>query len=279
MKVWSGRGRVSSPAWRGGWAVLALFLLACGGRQPAPPAAEHPATSVEVLRAMEARLDGVERLRMRAVVEVYGEEGRARVRQVLVAERPDRLRAETLSPFDAPLSVLVANERELVLWDVGAERFYRGLPTARNVARVVPIRLAPPDLVRVLLGGPPVEAEGLPESEEAPRWDGRRGGWAFELSLGDGSRLALVVSHGSWMLQRAVLRGEDGELLWELRTGDARVVEGEGATIEVPGRFRFLMPAEGVDLSLSLERVDLNPVFPPFLFELDPPRGVEVTPL
>lgn len=274
-------GGVSRRARLAGLALVAAVAVACGGVQAPPPAAEHPATADALLEAMDARMEAVQRLRIRAVVEYYGEGGRARVRQVIVAERPDRLRAETLSPFDAPLSVLVANERELILYDVGAERFFAGPPTAANVARVVPIRLAPPELVRVLLGGAPVAPGTAGAGEVVPTWDGRRGGWSFTLPLADGTRLALVVAHGEATLRHAALFSSEGEAVWELRVGDVReVASSDGAArLGVPERLRFLMPGSAVDLSLALERVELNPALPEFVFELDPPRGVSVEPL
>ena len=74
--------------------------------------------------------------------------------QVILAEAPDRLRAETLSPFGTPLLLLAADGTELGVLLPGDNLFYQGRATPENIGRFtrLPFRLA--DLVGILLAHP-----------------------------------------------------------------------------------------------------------------------------
>ena len=62
----------------------------------------------------------------------------------------------------------------------------------------------------------------------------------------------------------------------ELTSADVRPVESDGVRIDVARRLRIVMPHEQVDLSIEVDRYDLNPNLPPTLFSIAPPRGITV---
>jgi hypothetical protein len=67
----------------------------------------------------------------------------------------------------------------------------------------------------------------------------------------------------------------DGDPIFELRTGDFTTIEGDGFTTTMPQRLRFIMEGEDIDISLDVERIDMNVSLPDTLFQLAPPPGVE----
>lgn len=257
-------------------ALLALTLLAsaCGGRQtPAP--ADELTDPVELLEAMLTRLEAIESARMRATLEYYGDGGRARVQQAVLARTPNLLRIETLSPFDTSLAVFMVDGQTLTYYDLQAQTYMSGAPTPSNVARFVPFYMTAEDLVRVLFGGPPLDAASTDADEYTLGWDRSAGAYRMVLPLTAGGELVLHVQHETWTVSGAAQYDSDGDPIFELRTGDFTTIEAEGLVTTMPQRLRFIMEGEDIDISLDVERIDMNVALPDALFQLAPPPGVE----
>ncbi len=255
-------------------AALALSLSACGGRQtPAPD--DELTDPVELLEAMLTRLDAIESARMRATLEYYGDGGRARVQQAVLARSPNLLRIETLSPFDTSLAVFMVDGQTLTYYDLQEQTYMSGAPTPHNVARFVPFYMTAEDLVRVLFGGPPLDAATADADEYTLEWDGREGAYRMTLPLTAGGELILLVQHATWTVSGAAQYDGDGEPIFELRTGDFTAINADGLSTTMPQRLRFIMEREDIDISLDVERIDMNVTLPDALFQLAPPPGVE----
>lgn len=255
-------------------ALLTTWTIGCGGRQfPAPD--DALTDPVALLEATDARLQGVRSLRLRATLEYYGTEGRARIRQAVVARAPDAVRMESISPFDTTLSVLVIGPDRLAMYDVQGEQFISGRSSPTNIARLVPFRLSAGDVVRVLLGAPPLELGTGDTAAWRLAWDETAGFYRWTMPTPDGGEVDLLVQHRTWVLAGAALRDATGTQVWELRAGDFETVRDEaGNETTLPGQLRFLMPSENVDLSLDVDRFTLNPALDDALFQLVAPRGV-----
>src|SRR5512145_482413 len=101
--------RILPPAraWRlGGPALLALLsTAACVRRAPPPELSADPSALLAQVERTQAL---VTRVRGEARVKVESPAGSGTVTQLLIAERPDRLRLDTLDFFGNPAAVLVA---------------------------------------------------------------------------------------------------------------------------------------------------------------------------
>jgi outer membrane lipoprotein-sorting protein len=254
-------------------AVLSALLTACGAR-PVPPPEDELHDPIEVFEATLTRLEQIDTGRIRAWLEVFGGRGRVRVRQAVLYDAPDRVRIETISPFDTSLNVLVIANGQLDYYDIQSQQYYRGPATSANLLQLAPIPLTPADMVRVLAGGPPLDQINPDADTYTLRWNTRVGAYTLTLPLLDGGSLELDVRHADWVLAGARHYDAAGDVLYEVRGADFREAGDSG--VVMPWRLRVLLPAERVDVELSVERYDLNPALPDTLFELSPPRGIEI---
>ena len=253
--------------------LMGLLLLACGGRQTPPPS-DALRDPIEVFEATLDRFEAMSSLRMRATLEYFGDDGRVRVDQVVLARRSGDVRMETISPFGTTLSVFTMNADALVLYDLQASEYVTGAPNTANIARLIPFPLSASDLVRVLFGAPPLDAVDPDPDTYEMAWDARRGGYRLLLPLaaGDGA-LEVWIAHGSWTMTAARMTVE-GEIVFDLRSGRPMTVTGTTITTEMPRRIEFEMPGDGIDVTLDTESVSLDPALVDALFHVPVPRGV-----
>lgn len=202
-----------------------------------------------------------------ARVEAYKEGQRVRLRQVLVAERPARLRIETLSPFDQPIAYLATDGRELSVYDLGSQRYMTGQASAENVARLFPIRLAPAKMVDLLLGGLP-----LPPGKRSLKWNGNEG--VYELTVQD---------ENGREISRIALRAPDlvpTSISGQLSDGAPFTIQLDKYSVELgvplPGRVRFATPRDAIHVSLRWDGRELNADIPAEAWKIPVPRGVVV---
>ena len=249
-------------------------LLACGGRQHRAP--DDALTEAgDLYDAMNARLETLTGTRIRAVMEYYEDGRRIRVRQAVLAQQPQNLRIETISPFDSTLAVVVVNGDSLAIYDLQNSIFYSGAPTAQNLSRFIPVRMSPADIVSVLLGGAPADSVIADRSRWELEWDRRVGAYKLTLPLTHGGRAVLFVRHNTWSLMGAKEYAADGDLVFELRAGSFERITTDVGETTVPHRLRFLMAGENLDVSLDVDRYEANPELPNAVFALQPAPGVQ----
>jgi hypothetical protein len=242
-------------------AAAGVLVLAC--RTALPPAVPlapddpRPAARLAGLAARSAALEG---LRGLARLSVDGPGGSLRSRQVVVAERPDRLRVEVLGFLSQTLAVLVTDGREYSLFDVRDHTFERAALRPGLLEQIAGVDLAPDEAIRVLLGVPdlaglvPVGAALLPD-----------GGVRIVLADPGGSPRRAVETDADGELQRYASWGPGGR--YDARYGDRQPV---GDT-PFAHRIEIDFPESEVRAQIELSRVDLNPVLGPATFELDTP--------
>ncbi|HSN91045.1 MAG TPA: DUF4292 domain-containing protein [Anaeromyxobacteraceae bacterium] len=252
---------------RAGALALALSAASCVPRAPPPDLSLDPAqlhSQVERTRA------GVRSVQGEARVRIESDAFSGTVRQFLAAEKPDRLRLEALDFFGNPAVVLVTEGGRLGLYDARERVFYRGEATAENLSRLVPVALAPRDLVTILCGsapllpGTPARAEpgrGVVrlslESEEAVQW----------LEVGPGAAVA-----------SSRVRGRGGERLAGAPDLAFRAFRTEGGA-PFPGEIRLSSQDPAVEVRLEWRSVEPNVEADGSLFRLEPPRGARVVEL
>lgn len=254
------------------WAVAALAAMAVAGCAPRRAEPPPPATSLELpngadlLGSLRARRDSIRGVRAvaRMSYTVGGESRRAR--QILVAERPDRLRLEVLSPFGT-VFVLATNNGRLAAYVPEERAVYRGSASADNLARYMQVDLPVSTAVDLILGTPPMDGRREPV---VSREDGLLKLWQ------DAGRRVYVT----WFTEqldpaRYEQRDEEGRVL--LRASFAAF--GEVAGVRLPTEIGIELPWSQQRIDISLREPEVNPALADATFALETPPGIREIPL
>ena len=101
-----------------------------------------------------------ERMTAAAHLDIMTPQGHYPARAAIILQKPSCLRLELLPVIGTPDFILTADAEALNIFIPSRGEFYKGLPSADNLARFLPWRFTIDDLVRILAGDTPA----LPES-------------------------------------------------------------------------------------------------------------------
>jgi len=248
-------------------AMAALVLLtggACTQRFTRP--ADAPTEPGPILARLAERAAAVRSLSGMLALEVWRGDERVRLRQLLLVVRPDKVRVDTLSPFDQPLAMMASDGQTLTIYSLENKRYEQGPATTSNLSRLLRLPLSGDELTAVLAGGVPIPAGVTPTLT----WDAEAG--AHVLEFVDGRRRQRVsLEPAAWRLVE--LRAWDGDTpRYVARFGD---FDGEGLTA-VPRRMRFEVPGESLRVDARFEDYTLNFTPPADAFTIPVPSGIPV---
>lgn len=251
--------------------LLGLSLLAaCAPAPPLPPLAPVPSEAEladELLRRLGANAQAFHGVAGMAKVKVVTPERKVGATQVLFAEKPDRFRAETLSPFGTPVLLTATDGALLSVYAPGEGAFYQGEASLQNFQRFVPVPLRLADLVHIILYHPPL----VPFLEKsAASLPGQ--GYRLHLAGDQGLRQELFFDLQLRLREARYYRGE--ELQLQILYDEFRE-----ASPPFPLRTEVEMPLFGARATIALSDIELNPVIPAERFTLSPPAGVDVKPI
>lgn len=250
--------------------LLPLLLAACAGRPVVPPVVPPvvapPATAAMLLERLTdsamsfASLEGV------AKVRIDTDKRTQSVTEVLFAEKPDRLRLETLSPFGQPLLVMATDGKQIDVLVPGEGKLYRDEVSPDRLQRLTRLPLQLTDLVHLLLYQVPVI--GHERQAVAPDAEG---GTLLTLHATEGRRQELRFDRLLRLIAAAYYR--DDELLLQVDydrfTGESR---------PFPMTASLAMPASNTAATVAFSEVRTNVAIPVERFRLQAPPGVEVLP-
>lgn len=254
-----------------GLAALACALTACASLAPRPaeaPAEDDPTwLSPRLARVLAA---GPRAAVLEGRASQYGDAGVIKGKVELLLDRALGFRMTGLSPTDDVLSVVASSQTAFVAFARGGAVCHVGPPCPSNVARFASVPLGPLDLAAVLLGRPPLLAEGPPPSQDALRWDGEAVAWAFTRTLGAWQQTLWLAPSRDRVLR--VRLAEGGRVRVDVRYADF-IATPEG---DVPRRLAFSLARGDTDLRLDLSRVDIAPDLAPAAFTASCPAGMAV---
>lgn len=210
-----------------------------------------------------ARVTSVQGL---AKVKVHTPEKSLNGTQVILAEKPNRLRAETLSPFGSPLLLLAADGKNLGVLLPSRNIFYTGEATPANLGRFVRIPLRLTDLISVLLYQPPM-IDTL--SEEA--FELQDGGWLL-VRYSSPRRQELIFNHARQLVE--VSYYDRDELFLKINYGQ---FSEEGGRF--PHLFGIELPEAKTTARLEFSDLEINGELRPGIFQLKPPEGATIVSL
>lgn len=253
---WTGRAAAAALV-GAGWC---LGLWACAGALPAGP----PPPPGELHAALVATATQTPSLRTEGRVTYWGKEGRARLRVVVLAERPDKFRVETLTPFEEPIDVVASNGDQL--WWLSRRDLKVGPATADRLGEVLPLPLAPPEVVDVLMGGVPTSTVWRPVDVAA----GRDGTWRLSMTDGAGRAATLWVDRDAARVRRIALPARGAQPAIDIELSGHQGLVARDIDLRVPDR--------GLEVQIRLESPEYGAALPDALFRVDPPPGRAPTP-
>jgi hypothetical protein len=239
---------------RARWAALALIAALAGCQTAASGAwraAPQERGQVEAWLAAERGAMAERRsVRAFAKLRVASEQGGGSVRAAILAERPARLRLETLNLLGQTQTLLVVDGERFAFYDGRA--IERGVTAPELLRERLGLDVEPQEAVALLLAAPE-----LPQQAPARVWlagEERRAEFA-DTSVSFGADGALS---GVARLDAA------GGARWSAQFSDWRAVPGG----RYPGALSFDFPGTGVRAELALSEVELNPELEPSLFRV-----------
>jgi outer membrane lipoprotein-sorting protein len=222
----------------------------------------------------QAFADGLIREWSEAAAKVTSVQGLAKVKvftrgkslngtQVLLAEKPDSLRAEVLSPFGSPLMLMAAESGEMSVSLPSQNLYYTGAATPDNLALFVNIPLRLTDLVSVLLYQPP-----LIDAWREDAFSLQEGGWIV-VRRGAIRRQELVFNQQRQLVEVSYFKEND---LFIKISYSQFPEQGEA----FPHSFSIDLPEKQANVSLKFSDLETNGMLQTGVFQLPPPPGAKV---
>lgn len=246
--------------------LISLILAACAPRVLPPTDLAPPVPAEVLLERLAESATAFASLEGLARVEVDHEERSRSATHVLIAEKPNRLRLETLSPFGQPLLVLATDGQKIDVLVPGQSRLYSDEVSFERLQRLTRLPLQLTDLVHLLLYQPPLI--GHERRSVTATTDGVT---LLTLHATEARRQELRFDRLLRLVAADYYQGDD--LL--LRVGYDRF---SGDTRPFPMTASLAMPAAKTAATVTFSEVRTNVAIPPERFRITPPRGVEVLP-
>jgi hypothetical protein len=250
----------------GGRAALALAaLLACAGCRTLVPAARplpaddaRPAAMLQGLRVLAAERSS---LRAAARVSIEGERRASFARQLLLLERPARLRLEVMGVLGQRVAVLATDGSQYDLFRAEQPGIETGEVHPGILWEVAGLALTPEEAVQLALGAPlaPGEEPSIAGSAALPE-----GGVRVELGYRAGDVRRTLEFDAAADLRRYAAWDAQGTLLLEARYGDYRDAGGSRFAHQI----EVELPAARSRAEIRFQWVELNPELTDDLFRL-----------
>jgi hypothetical protein len=250
--------------------LVACVALAAGCRGPAtrfPLPSDDPRPG-ELLRAWQAQTAERHALRGRASLAVDGDALRLRTRQILVVEKPSRMRVEVQGPLAQTVAVLVTDGPQYQLFQAGAGTVETGEVQPGLLWRVAGIALTPEQAIALVLGAPPLDQPLVPlrasataQGEIEVELAGEAGRASYRLVFDTQARLRLFQRFKPW----------GSEVDWTASYDGYQPVAG----VEFAHTIALTASAPRASAEIELSDVELNPELPADIFRLRRPGPPE----
>ena len=227
--------------------ILVVAALPACSRRPVPLPSETPISTTDanqILEELQSKELSVARYQAVLKVRGRGPEGRFSATQVLVFERPDRMRVELLGVFGSTRWVTVATGDEILVYIPSRRQFLRETEVARVVGALLGVALGTEEIMSMLTGA------GLPLER-------RRAQRAFRR----GEIIRIELDRGSFEIDREQVRTATGP---NYRVSYPTRWKEQGR--QVPDRID--LEADGLEASLKIEDLDVNISIKPEVFTL-----------
>lgn len=244
-------------------AACLLALLVAGCRTPAPiglPLSADDPRPEALIERLAASADSLQTLRGRTRVSIDGKAGGAFARQLLVLERPARLRLEILGMLGQRVAVLATDGVRYDLFRAENPGVETGEVHEGILWEVAGLPLTPEEAVELALGTPLGDSPRVGRASEMPG----AGGIRIDLEDPSGEARMTLEFSAEGQLARYVRRAPAGTPVFDARYGDYREVGGRSFAHRIEVEF----PAAETRAEIRFLSVELNAELPESLFRL-----------
>lgn len=238
-------------------AALLLLFVSCAP-VPAPP--RPPLDQQALLQRLQDNASAVSSLSGMTRIRTENRQGSNSARQVLLLDKPDRFRAEVLSPFGQPLLLIAADNGRLSVLLPSEQRFLQGAVTAKRIARFIGLSLTAEHMVRLALYDVPLVAhdDGVLSRTKT------------------GYQLLLKGSEGHQQLEFDAIGRLVSTIYYQGDEKVAIVAYGrfDAELGDFPRQVTVTMPEQEASFELVYGDIELNPELGAERFVLQPPAGI-----
>lgn len=254
--------------------IFVAFLSACPKDIPPPKNLIQEPT---VLRnAINGRSSSLESVRFKEIVlEYFGKNKRVKIRQLILAKKPTRLRVQTRLPgSEEILSLLVSDGNTFSMHRRDTNQYFFGKATPENIGLLLPVNLSASDFVRILFGGAPWDRFDSFSATPATKvnWDSKKGCYIYRVTHNARS-LEMEVRPTDFAVLEVREKNEEGKIVYQYKTDDWKKVGGQ---VALPSWIHFIWPDRDLDFSLRVRETQTNVELPNVLFELEAPGGSQM---
>ena len=256
-------------------AVLAVFcfvssLLPCCTHLKTPlsvPPQQSCSVQEILLKVRETGaprgLKGVAKIKVKTADEKFS------VKELIVAQRPDLLRLETLSPLGHPQFFAVANGEALYLFAPSENTFYYGTTSPQHMSSFIPLNLSLENVVPLILGGvhlieydtEHVGCQVLGDYYSVQLW-----------AEDENTRQVLTVGLQNLTVMASEIYHNREELYFSAQYEDYETT-GE---ILFPKKITVFMPRDNTTVTIKYKQLEFLAEIDPAEFSLTVPQGAEV---
>ena len=243
--------------------LFVLLLSSCAPIRPNLGAPVSRSFADDLLResadnsALISSVQGLARVEVKAPMTSFNGS------QVVIAAKPDKLRAETLNPFGMPLVSLTAADGRLGVLLTAQNLYYIGAASPENLAQFAHVPLEVQDLVSLLLYQPP-----LIEAWKEEAFNLKDGGWLL-VRHGTMQRQELVFDRDRRLIETAYFK--DNDLLVKAAYANF-ITQG----VLYPALLTLDVPEKYATVSLGFSDLETNGRLRPGVFDVRAPAGAKV---
>lgn len=246
--------------------VLLLCAAACASPVPPQPLPPDDPQPVLLLQEWFGRASQRTGLRGLARLAVDRQEGDVHLRgkQLILLERPAKMRVEVLGFLNQSLAVLVTDGEQYEVYRAENQAYESGEVGANWLWNEAGIALSPEEAVAVLLGAPVGETSLVPARADRDH----HGRTRIELVDAGGVARQRVTFDAAGRLYGIELFDGAEDALWSAQFREYRDVEGSPFAHAI----QLDVAAGLTHAEISFRDIELNPDLPSELFELRPPE-------
>ena len=191
------------------------------------------------------------------------------VKELIVAQKPNLLRLETLNPLGHPQFFAVTNGEELFLFAPSENRFYYGNTSPSNMSSFLPISLSLENVVPLVMGGVPL----IDYDTEQVVCQVMGDYYFLQLWAKDeDTRQVLTIGLDNLRVMESQIYHNREELYFSATFEDYEINE----EVLFPKKITIFMPDDDTTVTINYKKLEFLADIDPAKFQLTAPQGAEI---